>query len=396
MRQVIFFFLTIFGASLMGFGQEKNGRISGRIIDGNAKTLEAATISLMRSSDSVVVKFAVANRSGDFVFETVPFGNYMVGVTAVGHQKGYSEAFELNTGKTSIELKTIELVPVSKSMAAIVVTGKKPLIEHRIDRTVVNVDASVTNVGSSALEVLEKSPGITVDKDGNISLKGKDGVMVLIDGRPTQLAGGDLANLLRNLNANQLDQVEIMTNPPAKYDAAGNAGIINIKTKKNRQVGYNGSVTLGYGQGVYPKFNEGFVFNYREGKMNLFTNLSHNYRKSFNNLDIQRNLRNRNTKELEQYFDQEARMMNTFNSFNGKLGADYFATKNTTFGIVFSGFSNPGTFRNANQTQISDASGSLESTTIASVENKQHWKNFSTNLNFRTILDSAGRELTAD
>src|SRR5678815_3511313 len=104
---------------------------------------------------------------------------------------------------------------------------------------VVNVEASVTNMGATALEVLEKSPGITVDKDGNISLKGKDGVMVLIDGRQSYLGGADLANYLRSLNANQLDQIEIMTNPPAKFDAAGNAGIINIKTKKNKQQGYN-------------------------------------------------------------------------------------------------------------------------------------------------------------
>ena len=204
-------------------------------------------------------------------------------------------------------------------MSAVVVTAKKPLIEQRIDRTIVNVEASVTNVGSNALEVLEKSPGISVDKDGNISLKGKQGVMVLVDGRPTQLGSADLANLLRNMHANQLDQIEIMTNPPAKYDAAGNAGIINIKTKKSKQFGYNGSITLGYGQGVYPKFNEGFNFNYRQGKVNLFTNLSHNYRKGFGDLDIQRNFRDKSSKELTSTFDQEARMSNERNSYNGKL-----------------------------------------------------------------------------
>src|SRR4029453_5685748 len=99
-------------------------------------------------------------------------------------------------------------------------------------------------------------------------------------------------------NANQLDQIEIMTNPPAKYDAAGNAGIINIKTKKNKQFGYNGSLPFGYGQGRYPKFNEGFNFNYRQGKFNVFTNLSHNYRKNFQELDIQRKFRDKSSKEL--------------------------------------------------------------------------------------------------
>src|SRR6476659_9224936 len=188
-------------------------------------------------------------------------------------------------------------------MNTVIVTAKKPLVEQRIDRTIINVDASPTNVGSSALEVLEKSPGISVDKDGNISLKGKQGVLVLVDGRPTQLGGSDLANLLRSMNANQLDQVEIMTNPPAKYDAAGNAGVINIKTKKNKQFGYNGAISLSYGQGKYPKYNEGFNFNYRKGKFNLFTNLSHNYRKSYGHLDIQRNFRIKDTKEIKSFFD---------------------------------------------------------------------------------------------
>jgi iron complex outermembrane recepter protein len=151
-------------------------------------------------------------------------------------------------------LPAFNLVAVSKSLTGVTVTAKRPLIEQKVDRTIVNVDASVTNAGTNALEVLEKSPGITVDKDGNISLKGKEGVMVMIDGRPTQLGGEDLANFLRNMSSNQMDQVEIMTNPPARYDAAGNAGIINIKTKKNKAAGYNGTISLGYIQGRYPKF----------------------------------------------------------------------------------------------------------------------------------------------
>src|ERR1044071_6056071 len=139
------------------------------------------------------------------------------------------------------------------------------------------------------------------------------------------------------MTANQLDQIEIMTNPPAKYDAAGNSGIINIKTKKTRQLGYNGSVNAGYGQGYYPKLNEGVNFNYRVNKVNLFTNLSHNYSENYNQLTIQRNFRDKDTKNLLSHFDQLARMDNINNSVNGKIGLDYFADKNTTFGIVMTG-----------------------------------------------------------
>jgi hypothetical protein len=281
-------------------------------------------------------------------------------------------------------------------MNAVTVVARRPLVEHKIDRMVVNVDASVTNVGSSALEVLEKSPGISVDKDGNISLKGKAGVMVLVDGRPTQLGGADLANLLRSMNADQLDQVEIMTNPPARYDAAGNAGIINIKTKKNKMVGYNGSLSASYGQGIVPKINEGFNFNYRQGKWNLFTNLSHAYRENRQYLDIQRNFINETTKELASHFDQEARIRNSRKSYNGKVGADFFASKNTTVGVVLSGQTSPSTFSNRNLTNIFDNNKVLTNQTRALSLQDESWKNFSSNFNLRHAIDSTGKEITAD
>jgi iron complex outermembrane receptor protein len=387
--------LTLMITSLTVLAQ-KVGRVSGAVIDGSQKTIESATIAIIKAKDSASVKFAVADKNGNFVFEDVPAGRYLVSISAVGHSKGFSEAFEVSETNADIKLKTIELVPQSKAMSGVVVTAKRPLVEQKIDRTIVNVEASVTNVGASALEVLEKSPGLSVDKDGNISLKGKQGVMVLVDGRPTHLSGTDLANLLRSMNANQLDQIEIMTNPPAKYDAAGNAGIINIKTKKNKQFGYNGSLTLTYGQGKYPKFNEGINFNYRHNKINLFTNLSHNYRERFNNLDIQRNFLDRTSKDIISHFDQQARMKNEGNSYNVKLGADYFASKNTTIGVVFTGFSSPNRFENRNVTDIYNNTGVLQSQTKALSVQNEIWKNFSTNLNFRQVLDTTGKELTAD
>src|SRR6186713_2283835 len=240
----------------------------------------------------------------------------------------------------------------TKNLKEVTVVSRRPLVEQKIDRTVVNVEASVTNVGSSALEVLEKSPGITVDRDGNISLKGKEGVIVLIDNRPTYLSGPDLANLLRSMQASQLDQIEIMTNPPARFDAAGNAGVINIKTKKNKQFGYNGSATVGYGQWKYPKFNESVNFNYRQNKVNFFTNLGHNYGESFGVLNIKRNFREKDTKGLISSFDQETKRKSNSNTFNGKVGMDYFAGKNTTFGIVVTGFTSDQNRTNNTYTDI--------------------------------------------
>jgi iron complex outermembrane receptor protein len=288
MRYIIFLVTSFLLA--MACQAQSGGSISGSIQESSSRKLEAATISLLSARDSSVIKLTTSDKSGHFSFELIPAGYYLLSVTSVGHMKSLTRLPELkNDGK--LVLEPVSLVLQDKSMGNVMVTAKRPLVEQKIDRTIVNVEAAVTNTGSSALEVLEKSPGISVDKEGNISLKGKQGVMVMIDGRPTQLSGADLANLLRNMTAAQLDQIEIMTNPPAKYDAAGNSGIINIKTKKNKMFGYNGTASLNYGQGRYPKINEGINFNYREGKVNLFTNLSHSFRRGFQELDIQRNFR---------------------------------------------------------------------------------------------------------
>lgn len=386
--------LSLIPMVMFGQAQTKNSTITGAVIDGSQKTIESATIALVRAKDSSTVKFTAADKTGKFAFDNIPDGKYLVMITAVGHQKGFSEAFEISAANSTVQLKTVELIPQAKGMNNVTVSAKRPLVEHKIDRTVVNVEASITNAGSTALEVLEKSPGISVDRDGNISLKGKEGVMVLMDGRPTQLGGADLANLLRSMNASQLDQIEIMTNPPAKFDAAGNAGIINIKTKKNKQMGYNGSASVNYGQGLLPKLNESLNFNYRQGKWNLFTNLNHGYRERSQRLDINRNFIDAATKEIVSNFDQQARMKNQGTSYNAKLGADYFAGKNTTIGVVFSGFSNEMSFINRNTTNI--LQNGVTSQTRALSESNRIFKNFSTNLNFRQVLDSTGRELTAD
>jgi outer membrane receptor protein involved in Fe transport len=392
MRQ-IFTLLAGLMISISSLAQTK-GAVSGKITDQQNKAMQSATVSLLKGKDSSVVKFTVTDKAGNFQFENITPGQYLVSITAVGHAKAYSEKVDIK--ENAISLKTIELLPQSKSLGGVTVTSNKPFIEQKIDRTIVNVEASVTNVGNSALEVLEKSPGITVDKDGNISLKGKEGVVVLVDNRPTYLSGPDLANLLRSMQASQLDQIEIMTNPPAKYDAAGNAGVINIKTKKNKQFGYNGSATVGYGQWKYPKFNESLNFNYRKNKVNFFTNLGHNRGEGWGVLAIKRNFRDKDTKGLLSSFDQETRRRNNNNTFNGKIGMDYFAGKNTTFGIVVNGFTSDNNRTNRTATDIFDTKTGFLTKQKGVSSEKQEWNNFSTNLNFRQVLDTTGEELTAD
>ncbi|HTE27263.1 TonB-dependent receptor [Flavitalea sp.] len=371
------------------------GKISGSVLKSETP-LEGATVSLLRAKDSATVKLSVSNKEGIYLFEKITDGKYLVAVTVVGHKKAFSQVLVITPQAQSIQVSSINITGESKNLASVTVNARRPLIEQKIDRTILNVDASITNIGTSALEVLEKAPGVSVDRDGNISLKGKEGVLIMVDGRPTQLGGADLVNLLRNMNSSQLDQIEIMTNPPARYDAAGSAGVINLKTKKAIKAGFNGSLNLTYSQGIYPKTNEGFNFNYREGKVNVFTNLSHNYQQRLSTMSIDRNIFNSSTNSIDKVFNQVADRMSTGNAYNAKVGIDFFATKKTTFGAVVNLNSRQMTSVNPNITRISNASKVFESITKAMVDNQNDWKSFSTNLNFRTILDKKGKEITSD
>lgn len=397
MRKMLTLLLAVFALTASVTAQNTGKtNITGVIKDGGQKTLMSATIMLVKAKDSSAVKMTVADKEGNYLIEGIGTGDYMVMVTAVGHQKAFSAPFSISQDQATHAVPLIELEPEVKSLQGVTVVSKRPFIEQKIDRMVVNVEASVTNVGTSALEVLEKSPGITVDRDGNISLKGKAGVLVYIDGRPTYLSGADLANMLRNMSSNQLDQIEIMTNPPAKYDAAGNAGIINIKTKKTKQVGYSGSISASWMQQRYANPSSSLNFNYRKNKVNVFTNIGYNTWNNFNKLSIQRKFMDDQTKEVVSNYDQVSRMRDDFQTISAKLGMDYSVSKKTTLGFVVNGYHNPGNFTNKSHVLIADPSRILLSKTNAITTNERTWKNFGANINMRHVFDSTGTELTMD
>jgi len=239
MKKVIIIFATLL-ATVKVMAQTVETAVSGNAMDAKKAPVESVTISLRTAKDSSVFKTTASNQAGKFSFTGIPDGTYFVTIRSVGYEALDSVVFTISENHPTDILDTLILQPAVKSLAAVVISGTTPLIEQMPDRMIVNVAASVTNVGSTALEVLEKSPGVSVDKDGNISLKGKSPVMVMIDGKPSYLSSAELANLLSNMNSNQLNQIEIMTNPSAKYDAGGNAGVINIKTKKSMVKGFNG------------------------------------------------------------------------------------------------------------------------------------------------------------
>ncbi|MGZ5133857.1 MAG: outer membrane beta-barrel protein, partial [Flavitalea sp.] len=389
------FLVIMISLSFISQAQTRTASIQGSIADGSQQPIVSASISLLKSTDSSLIKMGVTDKAGRFEFNNIGIGNYIVLASSVGYDKSYSKLIELQTESSVFRLNAIVLIAQPKNLKEVTVVFRKPLIEQKIDRTIINVEAAVTNTGSSALEVLEKSPGIQVDKDGNISLKGKQGVTILIDGRPSYLSGPELANMLKGMQASQLEQIEIMTNPPAKYDASGNSGVINIKTKKNKAKGFNGSLTVGAGQGVYFKTNESLSLNYRNGKVNLFSNYSFGKYNAFQELSIYRRYSNPDN-STRAIFEQTSRWRNTRVNNNLKMGMDYSISKKTILGIVISGFYNPKNDNGNNVSYLKDPASKVDSIVQATSSSKEVWKNGSVNLNMRHQYDSTGRELTAD
>lgn len=392
-RMLLIFAVVFIAAAAQA--QTRPGKIKGTAITADGTPLEGATITLLTSKDSTLVKVAITNKSGGFEIEPKA-GSFLVKVSAVGYQPYFTKAFTISNADIVVDLKELSMQPATNNLGMVTVKATRPLIENKIDKTVVNVEASVTNVGANALEVLEKSPGITVDRDGNISLKGKQGVIILMDGKPTYLSSADLANLLRNTAANQLDQIEIMSQPSAKFDASGNSGVINIKTKRQKTAGFNGSVSVGYTQGFYPKSNNSIALNSRKGKLNLFANYSYSYFKGFSELSLNRKFRDQVTKNLTDEIDQTTRSVSIGQPHNLKLGADLFATKRTNLGVVLTGFSADRSDNGTTMASILDGAGNLRYYNRAQSNNTDPWTNYSANINFRHVFDSTGREITAD
>jgi iron complex outermembrane recepter protein len=277
----------------------------------------------------------------------------------------------------------------------VTVSSKKPPVQLFPDKTVVNVDAAVTNTGATLLEVLEKSPGITIDRNGNISLKGKQAVLIMIDGKPSQVSGSDLNNLLSGMTASQVDQIEIIDNPPAKYDASGNAGVINIKTKKNRQRGFNGNLSLALGQGRFSRTVNSLNLNHYSGKINLFANINVNMNRNFMKMYALRKYYEEDNTTLTSILDQPSYLRGRAPSQNIKTGIDFFVTKNTTLGTVFNFTNFSRTTSGANEAVWKDAAGNNDSTIVTINDLRDKLKSYAVNFNAHHSFDAA-TELTAD
>ena len=376
------------------------GKISGRVIDASGAPLEFVTVTLHNAKDSALIKGALTDAYGKYDFEQVKNGSYHVMAAQVGLKKQLSPA--LSILNNSLTVKELKLVEETKTLNAVTVTAQRPFIEHQIDKTVVNVENSIVAAGSTAMEVLEKAPGVIVDNEGKITLRGKDGVRIMVDGKPSQLSQDQLANLLRNTTANLIQKIEIITNPSSKYDAAGNAGIINIVMKKNQLYGLNGQVSSTYGQGVYYKNFNSLNLNYRYGKWNLFGSYNYNTRMNFNINEINRIFRADNGKgAVTDSFVQTAYNRNPYISNAWRSGVDYNISNKTTVGVLFSGNfghrnNNIKGLSRDNITTIYAPDGKIRSEVHTKTMEEDKWNEVSANFNIKHTFDSLGREIAFD
>jgi hypothetical protein len=396
MRFIQLLFLTLFTLLLFNFAnaQTTGGKISGLVLDDAKKPLDGATVILLAAKDSSQVSSKLANPDGSFAFQNLKDDTYLIRVTYIGY-KNYRGDNVVVSQQKPVNLPAIILSSTGKALSGVAVTAQRSYIQQKIDRTVVNVGALISNTGANALEVLEKTPGVQVDADGNITFKGKGGVLVMIDDKPTYLSAANLATYLKSLPSSSLDQIELMDNPPAKYDAAGNAGVINIKTKKNAIRGFNAVVSADFAQGFYKRTNESINLNYRVNKVNLFANLAYNGQRTFRRLEIDRNYLDANgnpTSSLKDisYFKP------TEHNTNIKAGMDFFVSPKTTWGIVYTGDISNSHDNSPVYSLLYGNTGELDSTINTLNTSKNHFNSNGINLNYTHKFDSTGRQLTFD
>jgi hypothetical protein len=381
-------------AHTLAQAQTPSGKISGVVVGTDQKPIDGASLTLLTAQDSTTVKTLLGNANGAFAFDNLPNGNYQLRVTVMGYLNYKSAPISIGD-KSLVNLPAIVLKQVGKTLKEVAITAQKDFVEQKIDRTVVNVNALISNTGANALEVLEKTPGVLVDENGTISFKGKSGVMVLIDDKPTYLSGDNLAAYLKAMPASLLDQIELMSNPPAKYEAAGNAGVINIKTKKLKAKGFNGSFAASIGNAAYWRTNESLTLNYHVDKVNLFASMGYNIYNNYRQLEVTR-----------QYFDNNGNLTSRYNesaffhpkNYNPtlKIGMDYYLSPKTTIGFVFTGNRLTGGVPNTVNSVIAKPSGAVDSTIVADNHTKNNFNNGGINLNYNHKFDKSAAVLSFD
>jgi len=388
------FTLIILG-SLIGFNafsSEIIPVIKGRVIAEMRQPLEHASVTMLTYKDSSFVTGTVSNKDGSFVIPSISAGRYKLRVSMLGYKKE-TRIIVLQAGK-SITLAPIQLEEETTNLHEVVVQSKRPEIELMADKTVVNVESSALNSGGSAFSVIQNLPGVIMSNDGNVFLNGKSGAKVMIDGKTSYLEGSELVSYLKATPSATLDKIELITNPSAKYDASGNSGIINIKTKRVKLMGFNASLNTNYEQGKFGRTNNNLSLNHRNGKLNIYGMYGFNHGHHMNDLQMSREFF-KTVSSPQSTFIQDSYRKKTEGSHYMNAGIHYFASANTIFELSANGYvgsrNEYGTINSAFYTVAEQKDSTLHSTS----DNRNNTHNIRTSLSMTHKIDSMGKEISA-
>ncbi|MEP0365922.1 MAG: TonB-dependent receptor [Cyclobacteriaceae bacterium] len=255
------------------FSQSDFSEVTGRLVNSEQSAIVYSTVALY-TADSALVKGEVSDTQGSFTIRGVNPGYYYLLIQNIEYADYYTDRLKVGSGEI-VDVGAVMLSSQSVELEGVTVTGKRQLVEVRPDKMVFNVSSTVNASGNNGLELLSKAPGVMIDPDNNVILQGKSGVRIFINGRPTRLSGSDLTTFLQSLQSDNIEQIELITNPSARYEAEGNAGIINIKLKNNVNLGYNGNIVHSQSYGTKPRMSTGATINYGKGKLGVTANLTH-------------------------------------------------------------------------------------------------------------------------
>ncbi|MFT4971030.1 MAG: ferric enterobactin receptor [Saprospiraceae bacterium] len=368
--------------------------IKGKIVDAETnESLGFSTITLFAQKDSTVVTGSITDMDGNFLMETTP-GRYFAKAEYIAYQSKFIENIELKKGKLNLDLGKIKLAGDAKTLAQVEVRAEKSQMTMSLDKRVFNVGKDLASAGGTAEDILDNVPSVTVDVEGNVSLRGTGGVRILVNGKPSSLISAENPNGLRQIQASMIDRIEVITNPSARYEAEGMAGIINIVLKKNQAKGLNGSFDVNVG---YPEdFGLGINLNYRKNKFNWFTNIGLRYRNGPGSGSLKQIFYNENPDSV--LFTQMKRKHERGGySGNFKFGADYFFNPKSILTTAFS--YQRGDENNSARLIYRDSYGSFDNVSLITNRTDNEFEDeadLEYSLTYRRIFEKKGHEFTAD
>ncbi|WP_152620262.1 outer membrane beta-barrel protein [Pedobacter lusitanus] len=333
---------------------------------------------------------AMTDQDGKFTF-IAAINRYYIVSSSIGYNKFRTADFQLS-GTADYQLPDIILTENSKNLKEVSITAAKPILERRAGKLIFNVDASPSAAGLTALELLNKAPGVTIDHNENISLAGKSNVLVTIDGKQTYLSSTEVINLLKSMQSSEIESVEVINNPGSRYDANSTGGIINIKTKKGLSEGFNGNAALSAGFNKYLLTTNTINLNYRQRNFNVFGSYGYNRTEQKRKTDIDRITPGADPL----YFTQKNIDHPVINAQNFKIGTDFFLSPKHTIGFLAKGTISHFDQQSSSDVNIGKSFLITDSVikTPSAISNVR--KNFAYNINYKGILDTAGQEISID